>query len=209
MIIPNSKKKQKEHKQNSSQWWTYGVIIISIILLFIFLQPKVASTLFEQKREMLLNHYITEVKAEKMIDPKKYWEFREFYSPGHFLFEKDGLAQSVIDPFINTTPLPVAKKNLADPFLYFQSPYLKSLDSLTVNNSVDDFIQPQTLIKEKILVKNKDMLLYQYDREHLLLVFVLPESEMQKANGFFDYRKHDKELVAGKNWVNITLIQLR
>jgi hypothetical protein len=209
MIIPNIRKKQKEHDKNiHSEWQFYVVIFCILIVSFLLLQPKISSMLFPQKREYLLNNFIEHVKDGNKIDARAYWEFREFYSPGHFIFERNGISQSTVDNFLYNVQA-IRKEHLHVPFLYFQSPYMQSVDSLTNKQYVDEVVNMTKIQSNKILAKNSRVLIFRETENNLLLIFVLSGEDMKKANGFFDYRKRDKEYVKDKNWVNVSRIEIK
>lgn len=196
-------------KLKNSPWLLYGILGTIIVVTFVIFQPKVASSLFQPKRTMLLDTYITAVKTQPTFNPQTYWEFREFYSPGHFLYEKTGLPKEMLNEFLSHSPISVQQKHFITPFLSFKSPYLESIDGLTLAKSIDEIIDSNRLNPQDIVAKNKQALLYRYENDKLLLIFVLSGDEMKKANGFFDYREADKEFVKGKNWLNITYIQVK
>lgn len=196
-------------KLKNSPWLLYGILGAIIVVTFVIFQPKVASSLFQPKRAMLLETYSTAVKTQSPFNPQTYWEFREFYSPGHFLYEKTGLPKEILSEFLSDSPIPLQQKHFITPFLSFESPYLESIDSLTTANSIDEILDSNRLNSQAIVAKNKHAMLYRYEKDKLFLIFVLSGDEMKKANGFFDYREADKEFVKGKNWLNVTYIQVK
>ena len=186
--------------------------IIAIIILFVgfsILQPKVSSRLLVQKRQILWSNFYTNLKSTKNIDSKNFWEFREFYSPGSFLFERDGLSREEVLKVLKGMKISSTHTENDLHFLAYRSDYISSIEVLTKEKSIDSFIKDYYLISEgDLLLRGKNYILLKQNPKKVLLIFLLPESEMKKANGFFDYQEKDKELVRGKYWLDITLIAL-
>jgi hypothetical protein len=152
---------------------------------------------------MLWNNFLTQVQKDKKIDPQKYWEFREFYSPGYFTDNKTASSDQV-----NTalTTYGVLTSNNFSTLLSFQAPLSESIDTLTTETTFKNLVKtPSTT---SILFQNDNSLIYKSDDHHVIITFLLPLSEMKKANGFFDYGEKDKKLVEGKNWFSILRITL-
>ena len=80
-----------------------------------------------------------------------------------------------------------------NPFLVYTCSWLKSEDSFT---SAKKFIEA----KKSFNIKKEKNLIY--------ISFILPISEMRKANGYFDYSGKDKKFLEGKNWLNKTVVTL-
>ena len=107
------------------------VTILIVLFLFVILSPKLSDLLFSFKRQMVLNDFLSSVKEEKNIDGKTYWQFREFYSPGYFVFSKKGLVNSVIKSAQKEIGINYNGKGIFRSFLFFSSQKLDSLDMLT------------------------------------------------------------------------------
>lgn len=207
MIIPHKKKKLKNEEKNSLL--LYFALGIVILILFVFFQPKIASHFFPQKRAVLLKTFLADVEKNKQIDPQTYWEFREFYSPGTFDFSVEGLNKELLINAIIDEKINPNKKNIDRIFLHYRSPLLVSYDMLTTNEFLKDVVIPSRTRKE-ILFQNPSTIIYRdvSDQQNKIhIIFIKSLDEMKTANGFFDYRDIDKELVKDKNWVNVTTIQ--
>lgn len=176
------------------------LLFVIIFLSFIFFTPKVSSSLFPQKRQMLLQNFIKDTTTEGKINPQAYWEFREFYSPGSFEFSREGLN-------VKTWKIPLRQTQDLFPFLLFASPYLESVDSLTAVKNMEEIVDSSKLGATQILFKNENSIIFQEDKKTVKIIFLLSEQEMKKANGFFEYNEKDKKLTQGKHWLNITLIK--
>lgn len=171
-------------------------------ILFIFLEPKVSARLFPFVRTSRLNSFLTDTLTSQKINGRTYWEFREFYSPGVFTYNKKGIEETVVKS-ITQNDVVVDKQDIL-PFLFFNSPFLRSIDSLTSETTITPFLNPD--IKDS-LIRTPNLLIRRNNKE-IFLLFLLPYTEMEITNGFFDYREKDKLLVKDKNWLNITRIKI-
>lgn len=202
MIIPKHTKKQKQRKPLSPTCF----LLISgsiIIILFFLLQPRISSFLFTAKRDIILNNYLSEIKDTKKIGGQIYWKFRESYSPGNFEFSREGFDSKKIQKQIGYLPdVSIVHNGL--PFLLYTSEKLISVDFLTTQNTLKPFIP---MSSSKNILQTQTLYLSRRSDGAFVLIFILPQSEMAKSNGFFDYSGRDKVLTENKNWLNITIIQ--
>lgn len=176
-------------------------------LLFLILSPKISSLILPIKRQILLEDFVNYTKTHGKIDSKKYWEFREFYSPGYFNFSRNGLNQALIDKakqYINVD----YNTKAAFPFLVYTSLNLKSIDILTSEKKLPGIIDKNKLSINKVMFQNDNSIIYKTSLGNVVIIFLTGEEEMKKTNGFFDYQEKDKDLVKNKNWLNITSIKL-
>lgn len=183
---------------------TFIGLFAIILLCFLFFVPKVASTLFPFKREMVLHDFMNTVQQQKTVKPQKFWEFREFYSPGYFTVNKTGLSKSQVQTAENAVGIVLTQKPNADVFLAFTSPHLSSLEALVATNALGDLVNVQKIQKEKVILSTNNEAVFTDTKGNTYIVFLKPVSDMQTANGFFDYKDADKNLVAGKYWLDIT-----
>lgn len=174
------------------------LFLVIIFFSFIFFTPKISSSLFPQKRQMLLQNFIRDTKTEGEINSQAYWELREFYSPGSLKFSREGLN-------VKTWKIPLRQTQDLFPFLLFTSPYLESVDNLTTIKKMEEIVDIDKLGATQILFKNENSIIFQTDKT-VKIIFLLSEQEMRKANGFFEYNEKDKKLTEGKHWFNVTLI---
>ena len=138
------------------------------------------------------------------MDPREYWQFREFYSPGSFNFSRTGITESLLKNKQTEINIPYDQNEIDLTFLAFTSPKLLSLDMLTKENDLNKIIDINTLKKTNVLFMNKNSLIYQKSSGRIIIIFLRNESDMKNANGFFDYQDKDKNITAGENWLNIT-----
>lgn len=178
-----------------------SVIIIVSFLLFV---PKVSSRLFPIKQQILWERFRNETLT-KGFNPQTYWEFREFYSPGYFIYNKTASINEI------TQSLKTYQINSPASFLTlltFHSPRLSSIDTLTTHSKLDDILENSPLMQAVTIYRTENARIFLETKKVIVITFILPVSEMQKANGFFDYRDEDKELVKNKFWFNVTRITL-
>jgi len=104
---------------------------------------------------------------------------REFYCPGSLVFRKN--------------------KN---PFLTYKCKSLISNDYLFSQNTLPNITD---IDPNHVFLKTDTLLIYK-DGQKIIISFLVPTEEMQKAIGYFDYNEKDKDLVKGKYWVDETII---
>ncbi|MDP2649550.1 MAG: hypothetical protein Q8P10_01775 [bacterium] len=181
--------------------------LIIIIGLFLFLSPKISSQLFPLKRQAILNDFINSTKQKGSIDPQEYWKFRDFYSPGYFIFSRSGIEETLALQTKEKIGIKYNEKNIDLIFLDFSSPLVNSLDMLTTSAELNEIIDQEQLQAKNIIFMNTNSLIYEENPRIIKIVFLLDNNDMKKANGFFDYGEKDKKLVENKNWLNITTIK--
>lgn len=182
------------------------ILFVAIISCFYLLSPKISAQLFTFKRQVTLNEFINNSKANG-INPQEYWKFREFYSPGYFTFSRDGIEESLLKTTKEKIGIKFNEKNIDLTFLIFSSPQVDSLDMLTKQTDLNSIVTEMHLLQENIIFINKDTLIYKEDPKTIKIVFLLNNAEMKKANGFFKYEENDKKITGEKNWLNITSIK--
>jgi hypothetical protein len=179
-------------------------ILLVVSFLFILLTPKIHRTLYPHSGNQSLQEFQEIIIKTGNIDPQTYWRFREFYSPGVYSINKNGLTKQSIQEFFK--PLPPGLHIQPELFfLSFHSPRLKSLDGLTTKTSMSDLIQIQDLEKSHILKETDKELLYQLNSNTVVLVTLFSPEEMRKTNGFWDYQ-NDQSIIKDKNWISISII---
>lgn len=180
--------------------------LFAFILLFLFLTPKISSRIFPFVSSNELSEFIEQSESSKNIDAQKYWEFREFFSPGSFQFSKTGISQRTTNRIVKRAGVFLKDDFDIMPFLVFNSPKLVSVDFLTTHTTLDQIIDLDEIKNKKILLQTENELIYENDPSQIIIIFLKSPSDMKRANGFFDYRIEDKELTENKYWLNITII---
>lgn len=195
----NSGKQQKSRKEIIYFLLTF----ITIVTIATFTVPKIATKIFPQARRARLDTFIATVLKENKIDEQVFWEFREFYSPGFVHFSKVGLdvnmvrdVESALNPEVNRL----------NPFLLFESPYLKSVDSLTDETRLGDLIDTGNLNSKKVIFKDETSVILEGTNGWVFLAFLKPSQQLKNANGFFDEEGIYDSSTENKHWLNITVI---
>lgn len=99
----------------------YAVLLVVLLTLFVVLQPNFSSLLFPSRREKVLDTFIQTVQTENKLDSQKFWQFRQQYAPGFFLFNPQAAEVSgVLNLKTLTSP--------ATLLLEFRSPLIISRD---------------------------------------------------------------------------------
>lgn len=176
--------------------------MIVITVCFVIFTPRVSALLFSPKREMTFNSFLDKTKQEQSINPQEFWKFREFYSPGYFELMDQGLEDS--DTQSALSEMGVEPNNIIYTSV-FRSKHTISLDGLTEAESLKEIIDLNSL--QNIVFQNENSIIFMNDKDERIIIFILPISEMKKANGFLEYEGKDKELIKNKNWFNITKLR--
>jgi hypothetical protein len=185
----------------------YFILIFVIILAFCILSPKISAQLFPVKRQAILNEFVNNTKING-INSQEYWKFREFYSPGYFIFSRNGIDEKLLKKTQTNIGINYNQNNINLTFLVFSSPLVSSLDMLTKQTDLNTIINLQKIPKENILYINKNNLIYKESSKIIKIIFLLNNNEMKKANGFFKYTENDQKLTEGENWFNITSVKI-
>lgn len=213
---------QKQNNKNSLQKTLYqhgfnyfnNDLIFFIVLffiitgLFVLLTPKISSRLFPFVRQARWNSFITQTLSEGNINPQKFWEFREFYSPGYYTFDRNGLDKLTLSKAQNIINIPLNIQYIDRFFITFTSPQLTSIEALTTANNLSKVVNLNSLNKNFILLSKKNQIIYK-NKQTVYLFFLKTNKEMKTANGFFDYNNQDKNIIKGKCWLDITMINLQ
>ena len=176
--------------------------MIVITICFVIFAPRVSALLFSPKREMTFNSFLDKTKQEQKINPQEFWKFREFYSPGYFELKDQGLDNSEIKSAtqeIGLSPNDVIFTSL------FRSKHSISLDGLTENETLGEVVDLNSI--QNVTFQNENSAIFTNNSGETIMIFLLPISEMKKANGFFEYDGKDKELLENKYWFSITKIE--
>lgn len=178
------------------------LVIFIVALCSLTLLPKLTSSIYPQKRAVILNQFIASTEKNGSLNPQEYWQFRDFYSPGFYSFNRHGLGKDKTSTFINTTHIMLTDPT-ANIFLKFTSPKLTSLDILTSKSTLDDVVSMNGSNKN-IIYNDKTTKIFRQTPNTITILFEKTGNDMKKANGFFDYQNEDKNVTDGKYWLNIT-----
>ncbi len=191
--------------KNHKDIYFYIISVLIIVTIFIFLQPKISMRVFLFKKKYLWKDFKEKVLKENKIEAQSFWKFREFYCPGNFIFNKKGIKNKEFLKKFKDKNIDFNKLSKELIFLEYNCSNLYSIDALVDFNDISQVIK--NINPEKKIYKNKNDYIYSQNKNKQMIIFIKPLDEMKKANGFFDYKEKDKELVKGKYWLNISLIQ--
>lgn len=183
------------------------LFLVLLLGIFVVLEPKVSSLVFAQTRENRWNNFIAEIKQHGELDGKTFWEFREFYSPGYFEFKRSGIDARTVSSTSREMRLPDNFFPGSYPFLVYKSADSISIESLVEKKLVKVFLNKFS--NEGTIIARGENFLITQKNDTAWIFLIASLEEMQKANGFFDYREKDKELVKGKYWLTVSSISLR
>ena len=198
-------KKQKLQKIVKSQAVFFITLFLIVGGLFVVLSPKISSILFPLKRQAILNDFINKTKTAGVINPRDYWEFREFYSPGYFTYSKAGLAKSLAKNAQKEIGINYDEKTINSTFLFFSSRWLNSLDMLTQKTDLNKIVDSGKIPKKDIIFAGKNCLIYKVDANTIKMAYLLSTNQMQEVSGISDYE--DSKSIGGKNWFNVTSLR--
>jgi hypothetical protein len=199
-------KKQKLQKIIKSKVVFLIALLFIIVGLFVVLSPKISSLLFPFKRQAVLNDFINKTKIAGAINPRDYWKFREFYSPGYFTFSKNGIAKSLSKNAKKEIGINYDEKTVNLPFLFFSSRWLNSLDMLTQQADLNKIVNLVKIPKNDIIFTGKNCFIYKINAKTIEMIFLLSNNDMQKVSGISDYQ--DSKSIGRKNWFNVTSLKI-
>ena len=197
--------KQKVHTEKNDLIF-YIALLVLVVGTFVLFTPKVASMLFPFKRQMVLHDFLNKVQKSQTIPAQDFWKFREFYSPGSYVFADTGLSANQIASAEKITGVSLSASMVDRIFLTFSSPHAISIEALVVTPNLAQVVDLNTLDKKQVLFSRSNELVYKDSKGFIHILFVKSETQMQSANGFFDYSGADKHLVTGKYWFDSTVI---
>lgn len=186
---------------SKKNYFYYFTLLFLTVILFLILTPKISIKIFPFIKKNKFNQFNQYLLTTKNFDPQIFWQFREFFCPGYFNFDKNGLKNISFNKFNflkkkNSQILTFAKYNCS---------YFESFEGVTKESKLGDLINIE-LIKNnyQLLVKNKEFL-YFNDKinNRYYLIFLVNNKKMQNTVGFFDYKEKDKKML-DYNWLNIS-----
>jgi len=172
-----------------------------IALLFFFLQPKVAASVFPSVREARRTDFLKKVEEAGQINPQDFWQFREFYSPGSFTFNEKYIDVASGLQLKKNVVLPVPRVGL----LSFNSVHAQSEESLIVPEAWPSVVTAHHINAQRILFQTPHTYIYT-DGAQTKILFMKPISEMMTANGFFLYNDLEKEKFKKYYWLDETTL---
>lgn len=190
-------------KKNSVYYFT---LIFLLIFLFIFFIPKLSIKIFNFKKEKKFKEFNNYLVTTKNFNPQIFWQFREFFCPGYFEANKNGLKNVNLRTFEYLKN--IQKINLI--FAKYNCPYLKSYENLTKENSLLFFLNENKIKNNYQLIRKTNEFIYFKNKNQntYYFIFLVDNEKMKKAVGFFDYKEKDKKTTENMKWLNITIINL-
>lgn len=181
----------------------------ALITIYLFLNPKLSSYINPYKRKTLWNNFLNQTLENKKINSRSFWEFREFYYPGNIIFESKGLLREEIDKKLRKNfSFSLQKDKYFYPFMIFQSDKITSIETLVKVKKINEILVNSTNVYYKMIFQDDSTLIYSSTNNNIIVIFIKPIEDMIKTNGYFDYKKNDKELLKDKYWLVISKINL-
>lgn len=188
---------------NKKDYFYYFTLLFSIVALFLTLSPKISIKIFQSIKKNKFNQFNQYLLKTKDFNPQIFWQSREFFCPGYFNFDKNGLTNINFDKFNF-----FKKKHQILTFARYSCSYFESFESLTKENQLENLVDINLIKKNyQLLAENKEFL-YFYDgiNKKYYLIFLVNNKKMQRAVGFFDYKEKDKNITNDKYWLSFSII---
>jgi len=183
------------------------IIAIIIVLFFVLLQPKLSVVLFPQKREMILNTFIEDIKSQNKVNSRTFWKFREFYYPGYFKLEKTGFNKSQYLPITHKFNIRLENKVNPSVFLIYKSEKINSIEALVDKSKLNEVLVNLDNNNSQIILEDETNYV-SISGTKIHVFFIKPMSEMILTNGYFDYKNpRDRALIDGKYWLSVSEIK--
>ena len=174
-------------------------------MLYILLQPSLRSSFHSFLRPQSLEHLISESKNNGHIPAQLFWEVRERYAPGTIVFEREGIDKgTILENPIRSDLISITQEHYL--FLTFESQEWKSYEMLTDLNDLTSMSASLTPLCQTVIFQTDTDLICLTPQKEVLTAFIKSIEEMKQANGFFDYNKHDTQLLENKNWLVLSVI---
>ena len=184
------------------------ILITLVLILFVILQPKLSVYLFYPKRTTMLNGFNKDIKTTQKIDAKKFWQFREFYYPGYIKIDKSGFKYPKYLQQLKTLGVKMVDNTAPRVFLIYNSDKLSSVEAIVEKDQLKDLVIDLKSSSESTLIDNKTEYVAKF-HDKIYVYFVKPVPEMLTANGYYDYKNpHDRVIIEGKYWLNISAINI-
>lgn len=185
------------------------VLFLLIIIAFILLQPTSVSSLNLNNRQAQWNSFIKQVDGKRM-DTKRFWQTREFYSPGQFIYKKEGITSAKQELVLKQ--LGLSYEAVGNPFvvLEYSAPAFISNESLVSEGSSGEILQSIKSLAgtNEVIAKGENFVIIKTQPDKAVLIFLATPDEMKRTNGFFKYEEDDKELVKSKSWLDVSEVTL-
>jgi len=184
-------------------------VIAFLTLLFIsylLLSPHIASYLNPLYRKTLWNNFRNKLLVHKEVLPTEFWQFRDFYYPGTIEVNTFGLNKNKVNTILRLFPLNFINKQDIYPFLIYSSNKITSVEYLVRSDTLSELMQIDK--QSKTFLNSQHIFFIETDKK-AYLYFVKPVSDLLTANGYFDYKKRDKELLKDKYWLVLTIIDMQ
>lgn len=196
--------KEAKHFLHNNVW----IIILGIVVLglFLFLSPKISRAIVPNIESRDWSTFQEKVVKNKTVDSQTYWEFREFYSPGVFIVNNEGLQDATIKSFYASLPEGFQSQPELS-FSQFKSPLLTSIDGLTSQTSIKEIVNHEEVNASKIVSQSTTSLLYRINEKKYVLILLFTPEQMRQTNGFWNYQK-DMDVINNRNWVSTSIISL-
>lgn len=177
-----------------------------MLLLALLLVPSLSHQLFAARRAMTLETFLKQLEETQTLDPQKYWKFREHYSPGNFTFNRELVTLTGTLEMKNPIPNPEAQETV---LLEFHSPLLSSQEIIVRGRpSLSELLVERKLPNQTTRFQNEGTAVFQDGAGNIQLFFLRSSDDLRRANGLFDYRKHEVEFLKDKMWLNETVIKI-
>ena len=186
--------------KDSSKIQFFAFASFLIISIGLVRHPDFQTTFFSWQRARTLDSFITSLTTQG-LDAETYWEFRERFSPGHFVRNETNT------DFRGTFKITSLEEDAND-LLYYSSEYLRSTDGLLFGDPNSKLSEFKAAMTGEIVAENEDFILLKLSQKEYVLAFITTTEEMKQANGMFDYTSDEREIIGDASWFNVSYISL-
>jgi hypothetical protein len=131
-----------------------------------------------------------------MLNPKMYWETREFSSPGYFRTNLDTISEENQ----TITSLATLFPKHSDTLVYI-SPSTVSIGGIITKEEGEALLKNTS--QEGVLYLDNTTVIYSEKNGDLRIIFIKPVIEMKEANGFLQNYQTNSEL-DNEFWLEVT-----
>lgn len=198
-LMLESESKTTDQQDFSLNGYQIAGVILVVVGAFFWLAPKFAATFFAYRRESQLNQFISQVKAQGEIDPKLWWQTREFYSPGVFK-----LNNNLIE--LGETQKIVKVATTSSELVTYESRFIGSTESVAASALIPKLFNDKKLQGKTIVFADSDDHVYFSGETTLVVEFWRSLPVMKQTVGLFDFKGKELDILKNQVWLHQSII---
>ena len=172
------------------------VIILGLVTIFLITHPRTQHIFFPQHKQEQLNLLLQQTQKNHDINLYSYWEFREFYAPGSFQYQENGISNTQNEMISLFKHIDAS----ATPQLLFISSKVISVGGKTKTQALSSQqYTPNDILRLPSIILTDNT-------ETVTMIFIKPVAEVKKVNGFLQHQQNNDEK-RGDMWLEVTQIK--